>query len=233
MPKTEAISRMVERGGEGLTFSIKAHKGLTHEVQPQLWREEAARYRRAIEPLLEAGRLETVLFQFPYSFHYTDDNRRYLSALMNEFNDIPRAVEFRGSDWFTNSMIDGMRRSGITLVSLDMPDLENLPPQTDIVTGKTAFLRLHGRNKGAWWGSDSAGRYDYLYDKREIDAVVARLERLIGQVSRILVYFNNHRLAKAVANAKELIERLQGIAGAETVQAKGAAYGAEQGYLSY
>jgi uncharacterized protein YecE (DUF72 family) len=52
-----------------------------------------------------------------------------------------------------------------------MPELENLPPLTETVTAKTAYIRLHGRNKDAWWwGSGSAARYDYLYNDHELEA---------------------------------------------------------------
>jgi uncharacterized protein YecE (DUF72 family) len=40
----------------------------------------------------------------------------------------------------------------------------------DVVTAETACIRLHGRNKEAWWGSDVASRYDYLYTDRELEA---------------------------------------------------------------
>jgi uncharacterized protein YecE (DUF72 family) len=34
--------------------------------------------------------------------------------------------------------------------------LKDLPPLTDTVTAKTAYIRLHGRNGEAWWESDAA-----------------------------------------------------------------------------
>ena len=68
MPKAENLAKMLVDGGPDLSFSIKAHKTLTHEINPGLWQGEAKTYLMAIEPFLEAGRLDAVLFQFPYSF---------------------------------------------------------------------------------------------------------------------------------------------------------------------
>ncbi|MDR1566333.1 MAG: DUF72 domain-containing protein [Treponema sp.] len=44
-----------------------------------------------------------------------------------------------------------MKKRGIPLASLDLPDLRGLLPQTDIVTGPFVYIRLHDRNKKTWW----------------------------------------------------------------------------------
>jgi uncharacterized protein YecE (DUF72 family) len=110
------------------------------------------------------------LFQFPYSFHYTPENRRYLADLLAAFEGVPSAVEFRNSEWINDGVIGGLRERGAALTALDMPDLKGLPPTLDTVTAPFGYFRLHGRNKGAWWGSDAAARYDYLYTDRELEA---------------------------------------------------------------
>ena len=204
MPKAENLSKMLADGGPDLTFSIKAYKTLTHEINPALWEEEAKTYLQAVEPLFVAKLLEAVLFQFPYSFHYTEENRRYLDKLLAFFKGIPVAVEFRTADWYTGRVIEGMNSRKVPLVSLDMPELPNLPPLTDVVTAPVAYIRLHGRNKEAWWGSSEHDRYDYLYSDNEVEACAARIERIVEQAQRILVYFNNHPFGKAVRNAQTL-----------------------------
>jgi len=204
MPKAQNLAKMLVGGGQSLTFSIKAHRTLTHEVNPSLWEGEAKTYLTAIEPMLEARRLEAVLFQFPYSFGYTDDNRRYLDKLLRYFKDVPSAVEFRKSDWYSGKVINGMKNREVPLVSLDMPELPKLPPQMDVVTAPVVYIRLHGRNKEAWWGKDDHSRYDYLYTDSEIEAWAERIKRITEQAKRILVYFNNHPFGKAVRNAQTL-----------------------------
>ena len=204
MPKAENLAKMLADGGPHLTFSIKAIQTLTHKVNPDQWEEEAKTYRKAIEPMLEAGRLEAVLFQFPYSFHYTEENRRYLDKLLKFFAGVPAAVEFRKADWYTSKVIEGMSKRSIPMVSLDMPELPKLPPQMDVVTAPLAYIRLHGRNKEAWWGNDDHSRYDYLYTDSEVEAWADRIERISEQAHRILVYFNNHPFGKAVRNAHTL-----------------------------
>ncbi|MCL2244588.1 MAG: DUF72 domain-containing protein [Treponema sp.] len=207
MPKPENLAKMLIDAPE-LTFSIKAHKTLTHEIGR--WEGEAKTYMAALEPMLEAKRLEAVLFQFPYSFHYTNDNRRYLDKVLKFFGEVPVAVEFRKADWYTGKVIEEMHKRSIPLVSLDMPELPNLPPLMDVVTSDTAYIRLHGRNKEAWWGSSDYTRYDYLYSDKEIESWADRIRRISGQARRILVYFNNHTFGKAVRNARTLVKILKG-----------------------
>jgi uncharacterized protein YecE (DUF72 family) len=208
MPKAENLAKMLQDGGPSLTFAIKAHQTLTHKIDAGKWQDEAKTFLTALEPMLEAKRLEAVLFQFPYSFHYTPDNRRYLDKLLAYFKGVPAAVEFRKSDWYTGKVIEGMKSRNVPLVSLDMPDLPKLPPLMDVVTSSIAYIRLHGRNKEAWWGEDDHARYDYLYSDSEVEAWAGRIERITEQAHRILVYFNNHVFGKAVRNAQTLIKIL-------------------------
>jgi len=207
MPKAQNLEKMLKEGGN-LTFSIKAHRTLTHEIDPSLWENEAKTYLSAIEPMMKAGRLEAVLFQFPYSFHYTDDNRRYLDKLLKYFKEVPLAVEFRTADWCITKVIESMKIREIPLVSLDMPELPKLPPAMDIVTAQLSYIRLHGRNKESWWGNNDHARYDYLYTDNEIEVWAARIKRVSEQAKRVLVYFNNHPFGKAVRNAQTLVKLL-------------------------
>jgi uncharacterized protein YecE (DUF72 family) len=208
MPKAANLANMLVTGGSDLTFTAKATQTMTHKIDPNGWKAEAQKYREAIEPMVQAGRLEAVLFQFPYSFHYTTDNRRYLGDLLSCFAGVPLAVEFRVAEWYHAKVIEGMQKQGAALVSLDMPELAKLPPTMDVVTAPFAYIRLHGRNTETWWGSDEVARYDYLYNDRELEAWVDRIQRIVVQADKILVYFNNHARGQAVQNAQSLVKIL-------------------------
>ena len=210
MPNIEQIRRMEESSGN-LTFSIKAPQSLTHKIDPAKWQEDAKTYLEAIEPLREAGKLEAVLFQFPYSFHYEADNRRHLDRILSEFSGFPSAVEFRNGDWNNNRVIDEFKRRQVSYVSTDLPDLKGLPPVLDVSTSPFAYFRLHGRNADKWWGSDSRSRYDYLYSDKELEGAAQRIKRIVVKADKILVYFNNHARGQAVKNAlalKKILEKM-------------------------
>ncbi|MCL2442416.1 MAG: DUF72 domain-containing protein [Treponema sp.] len=207
MPTAEQLRRMTETA-PSLFYAIKAPGSLTHKVETHKWQDEAKTYKAALEPLLEAGKLEAVLFQFPYSFHYEEDNRRHLANLLNCFAGIPSAVEFRNTEWNNNRVIDEFKKREITYVSTDLPDLKGLPSILDVCTSPLVYFRLHGRNAEQWWGSDSRSRYDYLYNDNELKGTVQRIKRLIIKADKILVYFNNHARGQAVKNALRLKELL-------------------------
>jgi len=124
------------------------------------------RYREGIAPLVEAGRLAAILFQFPHSFHYTPDSRRHLSRLCEAFQELPKAVEFRGAEWQRPSVYEGLRRWNAAFVNVDTPRLPRLPEPGEEATADLGYVRLHGRNRANWWQGDNASRYDYLYSPR-------------------------------------------------------------------
>jgi len=207
MPTAEQLRRMTENA-ENLTYSIKAPQSLTHKVDQFKWRDEVKTYLTAIEPLRETGKLEAILFQFPYSFHYDADNRRHLANLLTEFSGLPSAVEFRNNEWDGNRVIDELKKRKVAYVSTDLPDLKGLPHVLDIYTSSFAYFRLHGRNNEKWWGSDSRSRYDYLYNGKELEGIAERIKRFVVKAGKVLVYFNNHARGQAVKNAKSLKELL-------------------------
>jgi uncharacterized protein YecE (DUF72 family) len=209
MPEAAQLQSMHEQA-PALAFSVKAHETLTHTIDPASWKAEATVFRSALEPLLASDSLKAVLLQFPYSFHYEPDQRRYLDALIRFLPKIPLAVEFRNDQWYNNRTLDALRRLQVAFVSLDLPQVKGNPPIMDVATAPLAYLRLHGRNGETWWGSDSPARYDYLYSERELVAIAQRVKALATGTSTVVVYFNNHRRGQAVANAKRLQQLLSG-----------------------
>lgn len=212
MPEATQLAVM-HQSAPALRFSIKAHQSMTHQIEAHRWREQSALFYRALEPLLKAAVLDAVLLQFPYSFHYETENRRYLDALVQNLSGLPLAVEFRSARWYNNRTLDALRERSIAFVSLDLPAVEGNPPMMDVPTSPLAYLRLHGRNRDTWWGSDAASRYDYLYSEAELTLIAERLTALAAQSERTLVYFNNHKSGQAVANARRLRELWEALHG--------------------
>jgi uncharacterized protein YecE (DUF72 family) len=203
MPKASSLARMVERTPSGFLFAIKAHRSLTHDRGSD-WRERAAEFRAALEPLAAAGRLAAVLVQLPGSFKRGEGERRYLGALCDELAAFPLAVEFRNDEWGGQGVLEELERRGASLVLVDRPDLPGLPRSTAAVTGGRSYLRFHGRNSEAWWAGDSASRYDYLYSEEELRAELPLVRQVEAKAELLLVAFNNHARGRAVANARTL-----------------------------
>ena len=208
-PDERVLLRMVEDTGQGFQFSIKAHKSLTHTVAED-WRTEAKIYRDGIRPLVGANKLAAVLLQFPYSFHYTKENRIYLGNLCSELRELPLVLEFRNGGWQNNGVYEEMRGRNLGFAVADYPDLRNLPKGEPIVTSDIGYIRFHGRNAENWWSGNNASRYDYLYEGSELDEWIDRIASMSQSSKVLVIVFNNHWRGKAVQNAEELKGKLDG-----------------------
>ena len=206
-PEAGMIERMVERTPEGFMFTIKAHQSLTH-LRDREWTAAADRYKEGIEPLLSASRLGGILFQFPYSFHRTVENRRYLGNLTDFFGGYPLFVEFRGKEWQNGEVYASLAERDIGIVNTDNPEMEGLPEKAAAVTSSRGYIRFHGRNREAWWKGDNVSRYDYLYADEELQEWVERIRKMLEKVAVLYIAFNNHHKGQAVTNALQLREKL-------------------------
>jgi uncharacterized protein YecE (DUF72 family) len=211
-PRPQAMERMMGETPPGFLFALKAHRSMTHEIGED-WERSVAEFREGIRPLAESGRLAAVLLQFPYSFAYTPESRSRLARLCDQLPGLPLAVEFRKSDWLRETVFDGLRERGVSLVSVDEPDLPRLLRPTAEVTGSFGYARFHGRNKEAWWTGDNASRYDYLYSREELGEWTERIRAIISRVPVLLLFFNNHWRGSAAKNAHDmqLLLGLEGI----------------------
>ncbi len=162
MPTAERLLSFWERSGGALKFSVKANRLLTHEIGRD-WKSAAQEFLAALKPLVQNKSLASALFQFPQSFHYTDQNRLYLSALLAQFKGLPVVVEFRHAEWIRPSVFEGLFERGASLAFCDLPELKNLPNKNFLqaqegslpFAGKIAYIRLHGRNACTWYAKEN------------------------------------------------------------------------------
>ncbi len=211
MPKAEAVERQRLLTPPGFLFAAKLTRTLTHEIDPETWKKEAASYRDGIAPLLAAGQLAAVLIQLPPSFTRTPGNRKYLAALTAELEGLPLAVEFRHKSWADSRVFSQLAQHGIVLVNIDAPDLPGLFPALDVVTHSGLFyVRFHGRNAKGWRSGKMHLQFDYGYrDDELVDWIENRIAPMAGKARRGILFFNNHVRAQAPQNAKQLIRLLK------------------------
>ncbi|MFP4617715.1 MAG: DUF72 domain-containing protein [Spirochaetaceae bacterium] len=230
-PEAPVMEKMIKKVPPGFLFSVKAHKSLTHE-RGAGWKEEVERFTEGIFPLVEGECLAGVLLQFPYSFHYTRENRTYLAGLCSRLADggsslargsggategsptsaeahtLPLFTEFRNAEWIKESVREELADRSIGFVITDTPKLRNLPQPENTVTSEYAYLRLHGRNEDNWWTGDNTSRYDYLYSRQELQEFLPLLRSILNGSTRLFIAFNNHHKGQAVKNALMLREMI-------------------------
>ena len=210
MPTASRLQSFHTRCGGTLQFSIKANRLLTHEITSQ-WQSAAAEFISAIAPLAEQSSLCAVLFQFPQSFHYTDENRVYLAKLINEFSGFPVVIEFRHIEWIKESVFEGLEKRNASLCFCDMPQLKALPDGKSVKApfiGPLAYIRLHGRNSEAWYAKTDApngsSRYTYDYSDEELSEFVPVIQNAVITGKKPVVFFNNHPNGSGARNAGKL-----------------------------
>jgi len=211
-PSPQTFARMVERTPEDFTFVVKVPRAMTHDLVA--FDRELEPFKKAIEPLVRAGRLGGLLAQFPHAFAPSEASRRHLGKLAHSFEtEIPVHVEFRHDDWTNEATFDLLRTLGLGFVNVDLPELPHLPRPSEVVTNRTGYVRLHGRNATTWWNQEKAlakagDRYDYLYSASELEPWAARIERLAEGADIVYVFANNCHLGQSVVNALQLGQRL-------------------------
>ena len=203
LPNPEHLIKYTDEKLQPFTLSMKAYRGFTHgEGSRAVIREMLT----AIQPVIRAGVLKTLLFQFPFSFKYSRDNWRKIEMVSEEVRGVAPVLEFRHRSWFDELVLDKLRESGLAVCGTDMPGIGKLPGCRLPQTGDLGYFRFHGRNAAKWWDHDQAWeRYDYLYSDDLIKKLIPGLKCWLSERKTCYIFFNNHYRGQAVQNAQLLM----------------------------
>jgi uncharacterized protein YecE (DUF72 family) len=199
-PKT--AESWVKRTPEDFEFTLKAWQQFTHKKG--VWTPaEVEEFKTGIAPIVDAGKLGCVLFQFPASFRHTPETADQLQSLLDLFGDYPKAVELRHRSW--GDALPALQSHNAAPAFIDEPKFkDSIRQDLEDVRGGLLYLRFHGRKFDKWWRHEHRNeRYDYLYPREEIQPYAVRLKSVLENkdIRRAYVFFNNHPNANAVANA--------------------------------
>jgi uncharacterized protein YecE (DUF72 family) len=208
---------------EQFRFAFKLTQTFTHQRTQFPPPEDVRAFVEATRPVRDAGKLGPLLIQFPWSFRFTPENVAWVGRVADSFPDFERFVEVRHTSWATPEGLAALRPAA-GWVNIDQPRLHDCIGPTEHISGDMAYVRLHGRNAGAWFRAQPSGidtsraeslrardaRYDYLYSEEELREWVARLNKLATQARQVYVFTNNHYRGQAPANALEIKALLEG-----------------------
>jgi uncharacterized protein YecE (DUF72 family) len=202
-------------------FTAKLWQKFTHE--PPGGPEDEKAVRAGFDVLRAGQRLGAVLIQFPFSFHRTPENERYLAGLLERFGDYPLVVEVRHATWNVADFFAFLHERGVGFCNIDQPVIGKSIQPTGRVTAAIGYVRLHGRRYDTWFSDDpeqmSSDRYNYLYAPEELEPWAGRIRSLAAphttphgteQARDVYVITNNHFQGKGVVNALQLISLLKG-----------------------
>lgn len=161
--------------------------------------EAWARFRHAIGPLHESGRLGSVILRYPHWLKPGDTGRGLMLEARQKLQGLPVAVELRHPGWLEGpnceSTLSFLELHDLGLVCLDGPGR----PPVVAATSDVAVVRFPGRG-----GDDVEWTGCYRYSTAELAEWVPRLRDLAGGEGCVHVLFSNTYRDFAVANATEL-----------------------------
>lgn len=212
----------VKETPDNFSFVIKAFQRMTGHDKYKMSLAEAKElfksYRESIQPVIEAGKLNAVLFQFPPWFDVNNDNVKKLRIIRDLLPDLPLALEFRNQSWFKpaykESTLEFMEEGRWIHSICDEPQAGegSIPTVLKPTNSTKTLIRFHGRNVHGW---NKNGRSDwrkvrflYRYNAEELAKWAQHISELCTQTEEVTVLFNNNSGGDAADNAKQLIGTL-------------------------
>ena len=238
-PPTAEVSRQwVERTPPGFTFDLRAwslltgaptlpdslwpdlqdqvrdrsrdHRRLyrTH-LSPEALEECWERFDHAIKPLVDNGRLGSVILQYPSWFTPRPEAWAELALVVHRLPGVHLAVELRSPKWTDGDACEGtlewLEEHGLAFVCTDAPPggPRALPPVA-ATTSDLAVVRFIGRRSS---GTDP-WTYPYRYSSEELAGWVPKIVSLAESSPQVHVIMDNPWGSDAVDNALELARQL-------------------------
>ncbi|MEV4201549.1 DUF72 domain-containing protein [Micromonospora globbae] len=232
-PPAERTARLwAERTPAGFTFNVKAFSLLTghptrvsalykdlrpqtdkrnvypDDLAPQAYEEVWTRFLTALDPLVEAGKLGALLFQFPPWFTIRRDNKQYLLEVAKRCAPLRPVIEFRHASWFDgdnrDETLEFLRKHHLPYVCVDMPQghRSSVPPVL-AATADLAVVRFHGHSE-KWTSTDIHEKFGYRYSDRELRDWAPKLRELADSARETHVLMNNCYRDYAQTNAATL-----------------------------
>lgn len=172
MPSENAVQSWLAQAPDHFRYTFKAHRDITHMKrlkQPEAVDSIKFMVQR-LEPLIKAGKLACLYFQFPPNFKRTDNR---LEEFLKQLPVGPNyGMEFRHESWKTDEVREILQQYNITTVASDSEEWELI--QQD--TGNCIYARLRRetysdddlRKWGEWFQTaNDAGKDVFVFFKHE------------------------------------------------------------------
>ena len=190
------------------------YRDLPDEILDAMWE----RFRLAVEPLRDAGKLGAVHFQFPPWVVPSREWHAHIEECADRMKGYQLATEFRQQKWFDDehceATLEFERQHNFAHVVLDMPQgfSNSLPQIWEATSDNLTILRLHGRNTDTWdaKGQTAASeRFNYDYSDEELESFVQKMRRLSAHTALVQAIFNNNFEDQGQRNAATLKQALE------------------------
>jgi uncharacterized protein YecE (DUF72 family) len=177
--------------GKDLRWIVKVNRFVTHvfrlnERAFQTWKK----FYTLFEPLDNIT--DFYLFQLPPST--TPNSAERIEKFFHRTKlGVRFGLEWRNEKWFTSEWIKWAKENGITLVSVDAPEL----PRDVFCTNSVVYVRMHGRT----------GWYSHDYSEEELKEVAQKIFQASPERAYVM-FNNNHAMLSNGRRMKEILEKL-------------------------
>ena len=211
------VDRLPNDLKEELPEELAAKKNVYRDKVPPPWADEVwNRFREALFPLHSAGKLGSVLFQFPQWFFPGRESKDYIVECAERLSDYQLAIEFRHQSWLSEKNAERtfgfLEEHRLAFVCVDMPQGfdSSLPPVAAVTNPTLAVVRFHGRDPEAWASTSggAAERFKYDYSKAELEEWTPKIDELAARARETHVVMNNCYNDYAVKSARQLASLL-------------------------
>jgi uncharacterized protein YecE (DUF72 family) len=192
------------------------------EIRDELWHQ----FRLSLDPLVRAGKLRAILFQFPSWFIAGRDSFDHLREIRERLPDHLIAIEFRNPSWFDGrhryATLKFERDNQMCNVVVDEPSEMpgSIPTVWAATNPKLAIFRLHGRNQETWNkpGLTAASeRFNYEYTEQDLLDFRPHLLELTVVAETVHVIFNVNFEDQGVRGARAMQHLLRAHGNPEVV----------------
>ncbi len=218
----DRMARWAAETPDSFAFIVKAYQGMTGHLRGKPYfnsiSEMYKAFRESLEPMMEAGKMQAALFQFPPWFDCNRENVNELREVRLRMEGIPCAIEFRHRSWYEDAMrertLSFLKEQGWIHSVCDEPQagqgsIPIVPRATD---PEMTLVRMHGRNVSGWHQNGAPNwretRYLYRYNQEELQEWKGYLEQLQEQSKDVYVIFNNNSGGDAATNARMMMDLL-------------------------
>lgn len=203
MPDRDWIAGLAKQVKTDLKFFIRIHQSMTHHADTGMALSIAKHFRKALEPLIEGGKVAGLVACFPYAFRESSGTVEYVERLQEAlgFENGLLHLDMKHPSWTTDERFAWMAKKKLGFVCVDEPQLQSNRKTMVVATTDQILVRLHGRNAEGWWSGNPTTRFDYCYTVEEISALMRRYEPLARSAKEVSFLFQNHWQAQSVKNA--------------------------------
>jgi len=178
------------------------------EILDEMWH----RFRQAVEPLRDAGKLGALHFQFAPWVICGNKALDHILECADRLPGYTLAVEFRHQSWCSEKNLERTlafeREHGLVNVIVDEPQgfTNSIPAVWEATNENLSIVRFHGKNAATWNadGKVASDRFNYDYSEDELKTFVAPIMQMKAQVLNLHAIFNNNYEDQGQRDAKML-----------------------------